>query len=126
MEWQQPVIIGLIGIAAGLLSGVLGLGGAVIIIPALVMMLGYSQQMAQGTTLLMLVMPVGGLAAWQYYKAGNMDVKTALILGVAFFVSGYIGAKFANQIPQEALKKAFAVLLILIAVKMLFFEKSLK
>ena len=126
MEWQQPIIVALIGIAAGLLGGILGLGGAIIIIPALVMILGFSQQMAQGTTLLMMVLPVGALAAWQYYKAGNADVKTALILSVAFFVSGFFGAKLANHIPQELLKKAFAVLLILIAVKMLFFEKSLK
>jgi uncharacterized membrane protein YfcA len=126
MEWQQSIIVALIGIAAGLLGGVLGLGGAIIIIPALVMILGFSQQMAQGTTLLMLVMPVGALAAWQYYKAGNVDVRTALILGVAFFVSGFIGAKFANQIPQEVLKKIFAVLLIVIAVKMLLFEKAVK
>ena len=126
MEWQQAITVALIGIAAGLLGGVLGLGGAIIIIPALVMLLGYSQQMAQGTTLLMMVIPVTSLAAWQYYKAGNVDVKTALILGVAFFISGFIGAKFVNQIPQEVLKKVFAVLLIVIAVKMLFFEKALK
>ena len=125
MEWQQPITVALIGIAAGLIGGVLGLGGAIIIIPALVMLLGYSQQMAQGTTLLMMVIPVTSLAAWQYYKAGNVDLKTALILGVAFFISGFIGAKFANQIPQEVLKKVFAVLLIVIAVKMLFFEKAL-
>ena len=126
MEWQQAITVALIGIAAGLLGGVLGLGGAIIIIPALVMLLGYSQQMAQGTTLLMMVIPVTSLAAWQYYKAGNVDVKTALILGVAFFISGFIGAKFANQIPQEVLKKVFALLLIVIAVKMLFFERALK
>jgi len=126
MEWQQTITVALIGIAGGLLGGVLGLGGAIIIIPALVMLLGYSQQMAQGTTLLMLIMPVGALAAWQYYKVGNADVKTALILGVAFFLSGFIGAKFANHIPQDILKKLFAVLLIVIAVKMLFFEKVLK
>jgi len=126
MEWQQPITVALIGIAGGLLAGMLGLGGAIIIIPALVMILGFSQQMAQGTTLLMMVMPVGALAAWQYYKAGNVDIKTALILGVSFFISGFIGAKFANHIPQDILKKAFAVLLILIAIKMLFFEKALK
>lgn len=126
MEWQQPITIALIGIVAGLLAGVLGLGGAIIIIPALVMLLGYSQQLAQGTTLLMLVLPVGALAAWQYYKAGNVDIRTALILAIAFFVSGFFGAKLANQIPQEILKKLFAFLLILIAVKMLFFEKALK
>jgi hypothetical protein len=126
MALQQAIIVALIGITAGLLGGILGLGGAIIIIPALVMLLGYSQQMAQGTTLLMLVMPVGALAAWQYYKVGNVDVKTALILGVAFFISGFIGAKFANLIPQEILKKLFAILLIAIALKMLFFDKALK
>ncbi len=126
MEWQQLIIVAVIGIVAGVLSGVLGLGGAIVIIPALVMILGFTQQMAQGTTLLMMVMPVGALAAWQYYKAGNVDVRTALILGVTFFVGGYVGAKVANQIPQEALKKIFAVLLIAIALKMLFFEKVVK
>lgn len=126
MDWQQLIIIAMIGILAGLLGGVLGLGGAIIIIPALVMLLGFSQQMAQGTTLLMLVLPVGALAAWQYYKAGNADIKTAAILAVTFFISGYFGAKMANSIPQDILKKLFAALLILIAVKMLFFEKALK
>lgn len=126
MEWQQSVITALIGIAAGLLSGMLGLGGAIIIIPALVMLLGFSQQLAQGTALLMMVFPVGALAAWQYYKSGNTDMKTALILGFAFFVSGFAGAKLANLVSQDVLKKAFAILLIVIAIKMLFFEKTVK
>ncbi len=126
MEWQQFLTIALIGILAGVLGGVLGLGGAIIIIPALVMLLGFSQQMAQGTTLLMLVPPVGALAAWQYYKAGNADIKTAAVLAFTFFVSGYFGAKLANSIPQDTLKKLFAVLLIVIAVKMMFFEKAVK
>ena len=126
MDWQQPVIVALIGIVAGLLGGMLGLGGAIIIIPALVMLLGFSQQMAQGTTLLMLVMPVGALAAWEYFKEGNADIRTALILGIAFFISGFLGAKLANEIPQHILKKVFAILLIIIALKMLFFEKAIK
>lgn len=124
MEWNTAVTAMLIGIVAGLLSGLLGLGGAIVIIPALVMWLGYTQQMAQGTTLLMMVLPVGALAAWQYYKAGNVDVKTALIMGAGFFVSGFIGARLANHVPQEILKKVFALLLIAIAVKMLFFDKA--
>lgn len=124
MEWQQTLIIIVIGIAAGLLSGVLGLGGAIIIIPALVFILGYSQQMAQGTTLLMMVLPVGALAAWEYHKAGNINLQAALVMAVAFFISGYFGAKFANYVPQDLLKKAFAVLLILIALKMLFEKKD--
>ena len=122
MELNNALIIALIGIVGGLLSGFLGLGGAVIIIPALVIFLGFSQQMAQGTTLLMLVMPVGSLAAYQYYKAGNADIKTALILGAAFFISAFISAKYVSHIPQEMLRKIFAVVLFIIAVKM-FLQK---
>lgn len=118
MSALQIILVGAIGLLAGVLSGLLGLGGAIVIIPALVMFLGYSQQMAQGTTLLMMVLPVGALAAWQYYQQGFVDVKTALILGATFFVGGYFGAKFATHIPQETMKKVFAVVLLLIAAKM--------
>jgi uncharacterized membrane protein YfcA len=118
MESQSIAIIALIGVAAGLLGGMLGLGGAIIIIPALVMLLGYSQQMAQGTALIMMVLPVGALAAFQYYQKGFVDMKAALIMGVFFFAGGFFGAKFATQIPQDILKKAFAIMLAGIAVKM--------
>lgn len=111
------------GVLAGLLSGLLGIGGAVVIIPALVMFLGYNQQQAQGTTLFMLVWPVGALAAWQYYKSGFVNVKVAVILAVAFFFAGFIGARFATHIPASVLKKSFAVLLIVLALKMLFVDK---
>lgn len=120
MELQNSVLIALIGVTAGLLGGMFGLGGAIIIIPALVMVLGYSQQMAQGTALLMMVLPAGALAAFQYYQKGFVDVKAALILAAFFFIGGYFGAKFATQIPQDILKKAFAVLLVGIAIKMWF------
>jgi hypothetical protein len=122
MDWQNIAVISLIGMAAGLLSGLLGLGGAIIIIPALIMLLGFSQQMAQGTALMMMVLPVGALAAFQYYQKGFVDVKAALIMAVFFFVGGYIGARFATNIPQDILKKSFAIMLVLIAVKM-FFQK---
>jgi uncharacterized protein len=124
MEWQNVLLIAVIGVVAGILGGVLGLGGAIIIIPALVMLLGYSQQMAQGTALMMMVFPVGALAAFQYYQKGFVDVKAALIMAAFFFVGGYIGAKYATQIPQDILKKAFAALLVVIAVKMWFFDKA--
>lgn len=123
MEWQHIAIVALIGIAAGLLSGMLGLGGAIVIIPALVMLLGYSQQKAQGTALMMMVLPVGALAAFQYYQKGFVDVKAALVMATLFFIGGYFGAKFATQIPQDLLKKIFALMLVAIAVKMWFFDK---
>jgi uncharacterized membrane protein YfcA len=122
MEWQNAILIALIGSAAGLLGGMLGLGGAIIIIPALVMFLGYSQQMAQGTALIMMVLPVGALAAMQYYQNGFVDIKASLLLAVFFFIGGYVGAKLATNIPQDILKKSFAILLIIIAIKM-FFQK---
>lgn len=123
MELQQTIIIALIGLVAGLLGGTLGLGGAIIIIPALVMLLGYSQQMAQGTALIMMVLPVGALAAFQYYQKGFVDMKAAIIMAAFFFVGGYYGAKLSTQIPQDLLKKAFALLLVIIALKMWFFDK---
>lgn len=120
MELQNSFLLALIGVIAGLLGGLFGLGGAIIIIPALVMILGYSQQMAQGTALIMMVLPVGALAAFQYYQKGFVDIKAALILAVFFFVGGYFGAKLATAIPQDILKKTFAVLLVGIAIKMWF------
>ncbi|MGN6343084.1 MAG: TSUP family transporter [Ginsengibacter sp.] len=126
MDLQYLLIVALIGLAAGILSGLLGLGGAIIIIPALVLFLGYSQQSAQGTALLMMVLPVGALAAYQYYKEGYVEIKTALIMAVFFFIGGYFGARFATEIPQGLLKKLFAVMLIILAIKMLFFEKAVK
>ncbi len=126
MDLQNLIIVALIGIAAGILSGLLGLGGAIIIIPALVMLLGYSQQTAQGTALVMMVLPVGALAAYQYYKDGFVEIKPALLMAVFFFIGGYFGAKYATHIPQTLLKKLFAIMLIILAVKMLFFEKVLK
>ena len=88
MTPTQIIIIGLIGLVGGVLSGLLGLGGAIVVIPALVVVLGFSQQMAQGTILVMMVFPVGALAAWQYHHQGFVDIKTALILGGLFFIGG--------------------------------------
>lgn len=120
MDSQNVLLIALIGITAGLLGGLFGLGGAIIIIPSLVMILGYSQQMAQGTALIMMVLPVGALAAFQYYQKGFVDVKAAMILAVFFFIGGYFGAKLATAISQDILKKAFAIMLVFIAIKMWF------
>lgn len=120
---KESLIAAGIGTIAGMLGGMLGIGGAIVIIPALVMLLGFTQQAAQGTTLLMLSIPVSAMAAWQYYKSGQADIKTALLLGAGFLIGGFFGAKFAVKIPAEILKKAFAVMLVLIAVK-IFFENK--
>jgi uncharacterized membrane protein YfcA len=124
MDLSQALVLGLIGLIAGLLGGMLGIGGAIVIIPVLVIFLGYTQQTAQGTTLLMLSLPVGALAAWQYYQNGYVDVRAALILAAFFFVGGLFGSKIALRIPQEVLKKSFGLLLLGLALKMLFFDRN--
>ncbi len=113
------ILIG-IGIITGIMAGLLGIGGAIIMIPALVYFLGFSQQMAQGTSLAVMLPPIGIIAAFNYYKAGQVNFKFALIVAVAFIVGSYFGSKIALNLPQPLLKKIFGVLLLLVAAKMLF------
>jgi len=119
-ELLRTVGYGLVGLAAGTLSGLLGIGGAVVIIPALVYIFGYSQKLAQGTTLLLMVPPIGLLAALQYYRAGDVDLKAGAIIAVLFFAGGFFGAKLALVVDPNLLRKIFAVCLAAIAAKMFF------
>jgi uncharacterized protein len=109
-----------LGLVAGSLSGLLGIGGAVIIIPALVFVFGFDQKMAQGTTLLLMVPPIGILAALQYYRAGHADLKAGAIIAALFIVGGFLGAKLADIVEPDLMRKIFALCLALIAVKMFF------
>ena len=112
------IILVLIGLVAGTLSGLIGIGGAIIIIPSLILLLGMNQYDAQGTSLATMLLPIGLLAAINYYKEGAVNIKYAAIIAVAFFVGGYLGSKVALDIPQTALRKVFAVTLFVIAIKM--------
>lgn len=123
MSIQTIVLLAIIGLAAGVLSGMIGIGGGIIIVPALVFILGFSQQQAQGTSLGLLLLPVGILAVMNYYKQGYIDIKVVGIMSVTFVLGGWLGSKLSLSIPQETVKKIFAVLLIVVAAKMLFFEK---
>ncbi len=114
------VILVFIGLAAGLLSGFAGVGGGVIVIPALIFFLGMSQFEAQGTSLGMMIPPIGIMAAINYYKDGYINWTYALILATFFVIGGYFGSKLVLQIPQHLVKKGFAIFVILIGVKMLF------
>ena len=113
------LILIVIGIITGVMAGMLGIGGAIIMIPALVFLLGISQQTAQGTSLAVMLPPVGIIAAYNYYKAGHVNIRFAIILAVFFLVGSYFGSKLALTIPQNVLKKIFGVLLLLVAAKML-------
>lgn len=113
----------LLGLIAGYFSGLVGIGGGVIIVPALVFLFGFNQHTAQGTTLALLVPPIGILAALSYYQKGYVDIKTAIIICIGFVVGGYLGGKLAVGLSESVLKKTFAITLIAIGVKMLFFNK---
>lgn len=123
MDIQTILIIIVIGIAAGVLSGLVGVGGGIIIVPALVYLIGFSQNAAQGTSLGVLLLPVGILGVMQYYKQGHIDLKVVGYLSLGFVVGGFFGSKIALSISQETAKKIFAVVMIIIAVKMIFFDK---
>jgi uncharacterized membrane protein YfcA len=126
MTIQTILLLIIIGIAAGLLSGLVGIGGGLIIVPALIIFLGFSQKLAQGTSLGILLLPIGVLAVMQYYKAGFVDVKTVWLVAGGFLAGGYFGSNIALSLPQETVKKIFAVLLLVIAFKMLFIDKKIK
>jgi len=109
-----------LGLVAGVFSGLLGIAGGIIIIPSLVFLFGFSQQQAQGTTLALMVPPIGILAAWTYYQKGYVDLKAAGFICLGVFVGGLFGARAATNIPAAALQKVFGVLMLLVGVKMIF------
>lgn len=109
----------ILGLLAGVLSGLVGLGGGFVIVPALVFIFGFSQHQAQGTTLALLVPPIGLLAAWTYYRQGFVDVRVAALIAVGFVVGSLLGARYAMNLSNETLEKIFGVALVLIGLKMI-------
>ncbi|MBI5806307.1 sulfite exporter TauE/SafE family protein [candidate division TA06 bacterium] len=109
----------LLGAVAGVFSGLLGIGGAILMIPALVYIFKFSQQQAQGTSIATLLLPIGLLAAWKYYSAGHVNVKAAALMAGGFFFGGLLGAVLAGKIPGVWLQRSFGFFLLIIAVKMI-------
>jgi uncharacterized protein len=112
----------LIGLSAGILSGLVGIGGGIILVPALVMLLKMNQHQAQGTVLALLMMPVVALGVLNYYKQGHVDFKVAFMLAIGFTIGAFFGSKLAIMIPEYALKKVFGVLMLVIAIKLIFWK----
>ena len=123
MSAQTILIIILIGLAAGVLSGLVGVGGGIIIVPALVYFLAFNQHQAQGTSLGILLLPAGIFAVLNYYKKGYIDIKVVIVLFIGFLVGGFLGSKLSLSLPDTTLRKIFAVMMLIIAGKMLFFDK---
>ena len=107
----------LIGLGAGVLSGLFGTGGGIVIVPALLFFARFAPQMATGTSLGALLLPVGALGAWTYYKAGSIDLRASMWIALGLFFGAYVGAKLALALSPVLLKRAFAVFLVLIAVR---------
>lgn len=124
MTTTTLILLLIIGLAAGFLSGLIGIGGGIIIVPALVLIAGFSQKLAQGTSLGILLLPVGILAVIQYYKQGYLNVNYVAIIAIAFVLGSFLGSKLALSLSDDKMKKIFAVILLLLSLKMLFFDKG--
>jgi uncharacterized membrane protein YfcA len=124
MSFTTLLILVIIGLLAGILSGMIGVGGGIIIVPALVYFLGLSQHSAQGTSLALMLPPIGILAAMNYYKAGNLNIKYALIIATAFIIGGYFGSKVSLvYLSESMMKKVFGMIMLVAAIKLIFFSK---
>lgn len=115
-EW---IILLTVGLAAGILGGMMGVGGGIIVIPALMFFLGLSQKEANATSVAFMLAPTGLLAFLNYYKAGFVNIKYAAILAIAFFVGAYFGSAWAIKMPVETLKKIFGIFLLLVGLKLI-------
>jgi uncharacterized protein len=109
----------LLGLVIGVLSGIVGIGGGIMIVPALVYLFHMSQHKAQGTSLTALLAPVGALAFWEYHKAGNVDLRIGLLIALGFLVGGYFGGLWAQHLPEVVLRRVFGTLLVIIGIQLL-------
>lgn len=109
----------LLGLVVGVFSGMIGVGGGIMIVPALVFLFGFSQLAAQGTSTAMLLPPIGILAAYTYWKNGYVDLRVAALLCAGFVLGGLFGAKLALVVPKDAMRRVFGGFLLFVAVKML-------
>lgn len=120
LKMNEIIWLLIIGLGAGLLSGLVGIGGGIVLVPSLVMLLHFNQHQAQGTVLAMLMFPVVALGVLNYYKEGYVDFKVAILLGLGFVLGSWVGSRFAVSMPEFWLKKIFGVIILLVSLKMIF------
>jgi uncharacterized membrane protein YfcA len=114
----QLILGGLIGLAGGVLSGLFGIGGGLVIVPAMILLFGMAPKQAVGTSLAALLLPVGILGALEYWRAGYIDVRLAVLLALGILIGAFIGARMAIGLPNELIQRAFGVLLVLIGLRL--------
>lgn len=119
MDLQTVGLLVIVGLLAGILSGFVGVGGGIIMVPALIWVLGYSQHQAQGTSLAVLMLPVVLLAVRNYWKEGMIDWKVVGVIAVAFVAGGYFGSKGALALPADTVKRVFGVVMLFVAIKLI-------
>jgi uncharacterized membrane protein YfcA len=119
MDASTLLILLLIGVLAGILSGFIGVGGGIVIVPALVYFLGMSQHMAQGTSLALMLPPIGLLAVYNYHKAGEINFSYAAVIAVAFIVGGFVGSKLSLKLSPSAVKFFFGLVMLYAAVRLI-------
>jgi uncharacterized protein len=124
MTLTTIIILMIIGLKAWVFGGMFGLGGAIVMIPALVYFLGVDQHTAQGTSLAVMLTPIGLFAVDNYYKDGQVNIWYAVIIAITFMIGGYFGSKIVLNLPEQLMKKVFAVFLILVALKLIFSKQA--
>ena len=124
METTTALILIVIGLMAGVFGGIFGIGGAIIMIPAMVYFLGVDQHTAQGTSLAVMLPPIGLFAAYNYYKAGQVNIWYAIIIAVSFMIGGYFGSKIALNLPEHVMKKVFGFFPIIMALRLIFAKQA--
>ncbi|MBF0388329.1 MAG: sulfite exporter TauE/SafE family protein [Candidatus Omnitrophica bacterium] len=117
---MNPFFLILIGLVGGIIGGVFGVGGGIIVVPALVFFFGFTQHMAQGTMLATLLLPSFVFAVWTYYKAGNINIMAALLVSAGMMAGSILGARYAQHLSAPALKIMFGVLMIISGLKVIF------
>jgi uncharacterized membrane protein YfcA len=123
MSAQTIFLLVITGLSAGVLSGIIGGGSGIIIVPALVLLFGFSQKEAQGTSLSILLLLIGVFCVFEYYQQRRINITYALIVALAFFAGAYIGGKYSFSLNEQKLKRIFAIAMMLLSIRMLFFDK---
>jgi hypothetical protein len=120
MSISDIIILIIIGLFTGFASGSLGLGGGIVMVPALVFIMGLTQHQAQGTSLAVISLPVAFIGAYNYYKSGYVNIKYVIIIALAFVIGGYLGSLMSVNMPEKILKKVFGFFIFLLSLKMIF------